>query len=393
VHGNFAFLEQDFPQLEKLGGLAESYLHSDPNACLIKLGMLSEGIVNLMFQLDNIDLPEDSSLSNKVRILKNEGMLPRDISEMLYQLRIKRNEAAHEGFGTTESASVILEMAWHLAVWFMQTYGDYTFEPEEFALPDDQSRDADYERLIAENEALSRRLEAVTDNVAALTPSERRNRSASSAAKITLSEAETRVLIDAQLRQVGWEADSVNLRYSKGTRPQKGRNLAIAEYPTDSSICRYGSADYALYAGLTLVGVVEAKPSHKDIPSIIDNQCRDYSKGMRVAEESPTYGEGAYKSPFVFATNGRPCLTDASFFGKASEIATGTAQLTVPIKGLRKLTISTPSFPEQQEIVRILDGIFEQEKRAQELADAVERIDLMKKAILARAFRGELVPI
>jgi len=37
----------------------------------------------------------------------------------------------------------------------------------------------------------------------------------------------TRQLIDAQLRQAGWEADTVNLRYASGARPQKGRNLAI----------------------------------------------------------------------------------------------------------------------------------------------------------------------
>ena len=37
------------------------------------------------------------------------------------------------------------------------------------------------------------------------------------------SEAETRYLIDEQLRKVGWEADTETLRYSKGTRPEKGR--------------------------------------------------------------------------------------------------------------------------------------------------------------------------
>lgn len=45
------------------------------------------------------------------------------------------------------------------------------------------------------------------------------------------SEAETRYIIDEQLRQVGWEADTENLRYSKGTRPTKEPNMAIAEWP------------------------------------------------------------------------------------------------------------------------------------------------------------------
>jgi type I restriction enzyme R subunit len=60
------------------------------------------------------------------------------------------------------------------------------------------------------------------------------------------SEAQTRQRIDADLRQAGWEADTANLTFSKGARPQPGRNLAIAEWPTAS-----GPADYAFFVGLT----------------------------------------------------------------------------------------------------------------------------------------------
>ena len=72
--------------------------------------------------------------------------------------------------------------------------------------------------------------------------------------KIDLDEAATRALIDQQLRDSGWEADTQKLRYGDGAPPAKGRNLAIAEWPTTS-----GPADYALFVGLTFVGVVEAK--------------------------------------------------------------------------------------------------------------------------------------
>ena len=49
-----------------------------------------------------------------------------------------------------------------------------------------------------------------------------------------------------------------------------------------------------------------------------------------------------------------------------------------------------PPFAEQKEIVRRLESIFEKEERAKELCDKTEKIELMKKAILARAFRGLL---
>lgn len=84
-------------------------------------------------------------------------------------------------------------------------------------------------------------------------------------------------------------------------------------------------------------------------------------------------------------------LQSQEMYSKATSIATGTAQLTVPIKGLRKIEFMRPSNDEQVEIVRILDSYFSKEKRAKESAEAViDQIDIMKKAILARAFRGEL---
>ena len=48
--------------------------------------------------------------------------------------------------------------------------------------------------------------------------------------RLLLSEEETRTIIDEKLRQAGWEADSVNLTFQNGTRPEKGRNMAIAEW-------------------------------------------------------------------------------------------------------------------------------------------------------------------
>ena len=84
-------------------------------------------------------------------------------------------------------------------------------------------------------------------------------------------------------------------------------------------------------------------------------------------------------------------LQTQSFFEQATSIATGTAQLTVPIKGLRKLIVKCPTLPEQHEIVCLIDDLVARERSAQQATEqALARIDLMKKSILARAFRGEL---
>lgn len=65
-------------------------------------------------------------------------------------------------------------------------------------------------------------------------------------------------------------------------------------------------------------------------------------------------------------------------------------QSNISLEQCRNLIIPLPSIFEQKEIVRILDQLLDNEQQAKELCDVIEKIDLMKKAILARAFRGEL---
>jgi type I restriction enzyme S subunit len=70
--------------------------------------------------------------------------------------------------------------------------------------------------------------------------------------------------------------------------------------------------------------------------------------------------------------------------------APATAQKNINLKILNDISVKTPPIEEQKEIVLILDRFFEKEQKAKELCDVIDKIDLMKKAILARAFRGEL---
>lgn len=60
-------------------------------------------------------------------------------------------------------------------------------------------------------------------------------------------------------------------------------------------------------------------------------------------------------------------------------------------KELSSISVPLPTLPEQHEIVRLIDDLLARERAAQQAAEqALASIDLMKKSILARAFRGEL---
>ena len=68
-----------------------------------------------------------------------------------------------------------------------------------------------------------------------------------------------------------------------------------------------------------------------------------------------------------------------------------SCQANLFLGAIKQLSLPVPTLPEQVEIVRILDIIIEKENKAKQAAETVlEQIDLLKKSILARAFRGEL---
>ena len=66
-------------------------------------------------------------------------------------------------------------------------------------------------------------------------------------------------------------------------------------------------------------------------------------------------------------------------------------QASINQKDVKSVIVKLPFWDEQEEIVRILDSLLTREQQAKEAAEAVlAQIDTMQKAILARAFRGEL---
>lgn len=69
----------------------------------------------------------------------------------------------------------------------------------------------------------------------------------------------------------------------------------------------------------------------------------------------------------------------------------GATKIGLGLQDIRSIILKIPTLPEQHEIVRLIDDLLARERVAQQAAEqALASIDLMKKSILARAFRGEL---
>lgn len=86
MKSNFEFLNRYWPALAQIGAAAESYVYSDANACLYKLGMFGERLILEIFAFEHIEEPAiDNTHSNRIRLLKREGLIPKKIDDILYK--------------------------------------------------------------------------------------------------------------------------------------------------------------------------------------------------------------------------------------------------------------------------------------------------------------------
>lgn len=314
LSANFSHLQDVDEQLVRLGALAEKYFSDDPNTSLIKMRQFGELLAKHAATRMGSYVQEESQY-DLLRRLRDEDLLTYEVYALFGEIRRAGNAANHANQGEQAKALNILKMGWQLGIWFQRTFGKADFKAGDFVDPPAASEMAalrvERARLAAQVEAANAREEALLQKLQSQaakrrTPTfDKYRRSAIAAGNlVVLDEAQTRQLIDAQLRAAGWEADTLHLRYAQGTRPERGRNLAIAEYPTAS-----GPADYVLFCGLTPIAVVEAKRKHRDVSAAL-KQAKRYSRDFPLAAElqAPGGAWNEYRIPFAFSTNGKPYL-------------------------------------------------------------------------------------
>lgn len=78
------------------------------------------------------------------------------------------------------------------------------------------------------------------------------------------------------------------------------------------------------------------------------------------------------------------------FQAQLKEYATGSTVEGIKSKLLKLVKIPLPPLEEQKEIVKILDKVFEEENKISELISLEEKVEILEKTILDKAFRGEL---
>ena len=373
---NFDFLKEHDALFLQLATAAERAFASDPNTTLIKLRQLGEALAQDLAARCGIEFNDKTTQADLLFKVSREIRLDANILELFHTLRTEGNRATHQFKTQHKEALDGLRLARALAVWFHQAFGKQgaTFKPGAFVAPTDPSQqlqaltiqieqlkaqlsdaneqvDSNHQlialvakekeqfsllaeqmdeearvfeqlaqehehQLIEERKAFKLRLKALQVKL-----DDQENKTEfinatvnKASAQLSLNEELTRILIDQQLIAAGWEADTEALTHKNGARPEKGKNKAIAEWPTQGN----QSADYVLFAGLTPIAIVEAKRENTNVAGKI-HQAERYSRGFKQADgflpswqlQGRTIAwadteEGHYQIPFVYSCNGRP---------------------------------------------------------------------------------------
>lgn len=313
MSSNFDIFPDSYRLFETLGRSAEENIYKDPDTSVFKMRQLSEKMIEVIYSLEGMVAEERANQVDKLNHLRDHYVLDNQIENIFHTIRKTGNRAVHEGNVSSETALNLLKLAHYLSSWFMEVYVDYQYVSKAFQTPQNKTdiqaqRIAELEAQLKDqekafNRQLKRNQEARSEHSEGVRE-ERRKRSKRFTDRRPPNESETRALIDEQLRLAGWEANTMALNYkSNKTRPDKKRSLAIAEWP-----CGTGYCDYALFDGLELLGIIEAKPYGKDIAGDLQ-QAKRYARELEAQAGARLLdSEGDYRVPFVYSTNGRPYL-------------------------------------------------------------------------------------
>lgn len=304
---SFAFLKSDYSELFTIGEIAEELIHIDPSSTLSKTRLFSEKIGLLIWQFEDLDA-FDGTQVDRINQLYFRNILPEIIKGLLHTIRKSGNKASHDGTGSKQEAVFILKKCFQLAKWFYETYNNDYVEQKEYTLPSQPHHNI--AELTAQLEILSQQVVDYKSKIEVLnqnkqTSDSRKKRGETNAKNLQLNENDTRLLlIDPKLRLAGWECDTETLNYKiHKTLPEKGRMIAIAEWACDGKW-----ADYALFVGKTLYGIVEAKKYASDISTDL-RQSKIYAESLQERDDVQLLNEWhGYKVPFLFSTNGRDYL-------------------------------------------------------------------------------------
>ena len=357
---NFDFLTSD-PQFDTFSSVAvaaERILHIDPSAAILNCRRAMEFAVKWMYSVDgDLVMPWQDNLISLMSTEAFRDIVGSDLWQRMDFIRRMGNNAAHTGRKITcEQAMLCLENLYvfldFVACCYAREYTAGKFDPALVGRHSEPvveiRRDPDFDRIMAENQALK----------AELTARRAQQQQTYVPKPLDLSEYKTRkIYIDAMLMDAGWTEgkDWIN-------------EVELPGMPNKSEV---GFADYVLYDDSHRpLAVIEAKRT-----------CVDVSRGRQQAKLYADILEKKYgRRPAVFLTNGFETRMDDGAYPERKVATIYSKRDLEKMFNLRSMRTSLKNIM----VNRNIAGRYYQESAIKAVCDAFGRRN-RRKALLVMA--------
>ena len=357
---NFDFLTSD-PQFDTFSSVAvaaERIVHIDPSAAILNCRRAMEFAVKWMYSVDgDLVMPWQDNLISLMSTEAFRDIVGSDLWQRMDFIRRMGNNAAHTGRKITcEQAMLCLENLYiyldFVACCYAREYTAGKFDPALVGRHSEPvveiRRDPDFDRIMAENQALK----------AELTARRAQQQQAYVPKPLDLSEYKTRkIYIDAMLMDAGWT---------------EGKDwLGEVELPGMPNKSEVGFADYVLYDDSHRpLAVIEAKRT-----------CVDVSKGRQQAKLYADILEKKYgRRPAIFLTNGFETRVDDGAYPERKVATIYSKRDLEKMFNLRSMRTSLKNIM----VNRNIAGRYYQESAIKSVCDAFGRRN-RRKALLVMA--------
>ncbi|MET7616709.1 DEAD/DEAH box helicase family protein [Streptomyces sp. NPDC005408] len=355
---NFGHLLGHEPLLVTLGCAAESYVHTDPHAAMVKARLFSEIMAKHLVTLVNVTVPGNKQV-DRINALTGADVLVPQVRAWFEGIRTTGNRAVHEYYANVRAALQAVETCFRLGDWLHRSLDQSDTTHRVFLAPAPPSASPDpetvtdaqeLEQLRAELDAYRRKLEVARlryDGKQSRLEREQAAR-AQAEAELARAEAERAALHDvvAELSDQITELTAPALESRTTARPLDGasqrdefiayaqkaalspmseaqvrteldrilekagwavqddstknlfaeeRGVAVREVST-----AVGRADYLLYVDQRLVGVIEAKREGADLEAAMQQAAR-YATGLTRSQQLSAWRASL---PFRYVADG-----------------------------------------------------------------------------------------
>lgn len=346
---NFGYLLPYHPLLVTYGAMAESLVFGDPNTTMIKCRQFGEALVKQAFIAFGIPGLPDSQHA-RVKMLSDQGLLTRRVRDWLTEIRLKGNQAVHEGYDGQRDALLLLKTCYEVGAWFHRTVSGSRSAAPPFVPPQPASQPEpataeeslglqELRELLAKYHAELVEVRLQVDQQTQLSAAEAAAQAAANQEILQAVRAQTGTQelikqlstkvddLQKQLSERAYAAapidpalrDEYVARSAVASRPllneaqvrriidrllaaagwvvqdrrdtnvHAARGVAVREVPTAT-----GRADYLLYVDQKLVGVIEAKREGVSLGAV-DRQSERYASGLDAGQRL-----AAWRTPLPF---------------------------------------------------------------------------------------------